>query len=194
MKVLKLIKTFFTTIFLFFVLVVGSLVYVSGQSDIYGWRMLIVKSGSMEPTIKTGSIVFIKKQEKYGKNDVVTFNNREGDQTSLITHRIIEVKTVEDKEVLVTKGDFNQIEDKDTIGQENIVGKYHFNIPYIGHLIAFAKTQVGVILLVVVPGTIIIYDELQNIRKAVSEYFAGRKHSKSLTEKTKEESKVTKDE
>ncbi|MEO8581242.1 MAG: signal peptidase I [Patescibacteria group bacterium] len=181
MKALAFIKAFFTTFFLFLVLVVGVLVYVSGKEEVFGWRMLIVKSGSMEPKIKTGSLIFDKQDSNYSKGDVVTFGFPSKPET-LITHRILEVEEVEGKKLITTKGDFNQIDDKDKSDYGSIVGKYVFGIPYIGYVIDFAKTPPGVVILVIVPGTIIIYDEFQNIKKHVKLMLANRKHKKEAVE------------
>jgi signal peptidase len=164
MKAISFIKTFFTTFFLFLVLVVGTLVYISSRGDFYGWRVLIVKSGSMEPVIKTGSLIFTKTQSEYVPDDIVTFGSPNSADT-LITHRLIAVEEEADGKFIRTKGDFNQIEDKERSLYNSIVGKYQFGIPLVGYVIDFAKTPQGVVLLVIIPGTIIIYEELQNIRK-----------------------------
>lgn len=181
MKVFALIKAFFTTFFLFLVLVVGVLVYVSSKGDFYGWRMLVVKSGSMEPKIKTGSLIFIQKQSEYQKDDIVTFGSV-NDANTLITHRILEVEESDGNKVIRTKGDFNQIEDKDKAPYSSIVGEYNFGIPFLGFLIDFAKTPPGVVILVIIPATIIIYDEFQNIKKHVSGMLAKRKEKKEKVE------------
>lgn len=165
-------------------MIVGVLVYISGQSDFYGWRLLIVKSGSMEPTIKTGSLIFVRRETSYQKGDIVTYGIPNKEDT-LVTHRIVEVEEGEQKKVR-TKGDYNQVEDQNKSDYSMILGKYQFGVPYLGQLIGFAKTQVGVVLLVVIPGTIIIYDELLNIRKAVSKFFEKKK-----TNKVTEESVMT---
>lgn len=181
MKFFSLIKAFFTTFFLFLVLIVGVSVYLSSKGDIQGWRMLIVKSGSMEPKIKTGSLIFVQRQETYNKDDIVTFGSPNTPDT-LITHRIIEIEEKDGDKLITTKGDFNQIEDKDKTPYALIVGKYIFGIPYFGYVIGFAKTPAGVVLLVIVPGTIIIYDEFQNIKKHVLNKLSDKKKRKEEME------------
>lgn len=185
MKLLKAVKILVSTLFLFLVLTVGILVYVSGQSDIYGWRMLIVKSGSMEPTIKTGSLIFIQQQSSYDEGDVATFGSPARPET-LMTHRIVGEEQTDNGEVYQTKGDFNQVADQDAVPEAAVLGEYKFGIPYLGYVISFAKTEVGVILLVVIPGTIIIYDELQNIRRVVASWM-GSKSKKKTDEESESE-------
>jgi len=58
-----------------------------------GYTPLIVESPSMEDTIMTGDLIFIKKTDisELEVGDVITFYNPLGDGKSLVTHRIIEI-------------------------------------------------------------------------------------------------------
>ncbi len=57
----------------------GALILVAGLSamSVFGFpksfRAFVVQSGSMEPTIKAGSIIFIHPVEEYVKDDIITF-------------------------------------------------------------------------------------------------------------------------
>lgn len=186
MKIFKVLKAFTTTLFLALVVVVGVLVYFSAKGDFYGWRMFIVKSGSMEPTIKTGSLIFVRKESDYKKDDIVTFGSASKADT-LVTHRIIEVQEREGNKQIKTKGDFNQVEDKDLSPFSSIIGKFSFGIPYLGYVIDFAKKPLGAVILVVIPGTIIIYDEFQNIRKHIGIMMSNRKKKVETQEETEKE-------
>ncbi|MBQ6496810.1 MAG: signal peptidase I [Firmicutes bacterium] len=93
-----------------------------------GLKPAVVISGSMEPTIKTGSLIFIDtKYEDPEENDIVAF--RTGG--SLVTHRL--VKDTEDG--WITKGDANDSEDPWRITNEQLLGKTVFWIPVLGYLI-----------------------------------------------------------
>jgi signal peptidase len=185
MKWLKLLKNILTVTVFLLVLTLGILIYLSGKTDLNGWRLLIVKSGSMEPTIKTGSLIFVKKEDSYQKGDVVTFGPVTRPEL-LITHRIEEVIDQEDRKFIKTKGDFNATADIDLSPMSSVVAKYHFGIPYIGYVIGFAQTQIGVVLLIIIPGTILIYDELMNLKKAIVTLY-----QKSTKKKSTEEEKPT---
>jgi signal peptidase I len=177
MKLLSLFKVFASTLFLFLIFLIGAFVYLSGRQDIYGWRILVVKSGSMEPVIQTGSLIFIRKQSEYKEGDVVTYGIAKKPET-LVTHRIVAIEEANGSKVIQTKGDFNQIVDKDKSPYSSIIGTHQFGIPYLGYLIGFAKTPPGVILLVVIPGTLIIYDEIRNIKKHAKKMIQDRKSKK----------------
>lgn len=114
----------------------------------------LVQSGSMEPTIMTGDIIFVNPQPKYFKNDVVTFLDN---QERTVTHRIIEI----DGDVIQTKGDANQSKDTDTIKNDQVVGKVVFTLPKAGYLVAFAKTPVGFTLFIVLPTVLLLFSEVR---------------------------------
>ena len=128
-------------------------------------KLYIVQSGSMEPAIKTGSVVVSYPSENYVQGDVITFAPN-GDSKKLITHRIV-FKLYPDgadsPARYITGGDANEDFDTWEIKDEYILGKNILNIPYLGYLANYAKTPYGFLLLVIVPATIIIYEELKSL-------------------------------
>jgi len=166
-----------------------------------GWRSFVVLSGSMEPKIKTGSVVVIKPQAEYKQGDVVTFlsspkaNLKKLDAT--ITHRIAEVHDDEGRATFTTKGDANEDPDRESVTERQVLGKVMVSIPFLGYAVSFAKTQTGFITLIIIPGTLIIYSELVNIKKelvelakTLKEKIEKKKEAKKEVEKPKK--KITK--
>ncbi|WP_162802055.1 signal peptidase I [Ornithinimicrobium murale] len=105
-----------------------------------GWVPLTVLSGSMEPTIPTGSLVVVERLQGEGDlaevavGDVVTFMPRPQDPT-LVTHRVVSIGGRADgSTVLVTKGDANGANDPDPVAAEQARGLVRYHIPYAGHL------------------------------------------------------------
>jgi signal peptidase I len=142
-----------------------------GKTQFLGYQIMTVLSGSMEPEIQTGSIVTIKPtndQTNYKKGDVITF--RALDQPdALITHRIVDIQKEGSNVSYVTKGDNNDANDVDPIPSSNVVGKYEgFTVPYIGHFLSFAKSDMGNIFLLIVPGALLIIYSLYTAWKAIS--------------------------
>ena len=125
----------------------------------------VVQSGSMEPSIMTGDIILIRPEILYEQNDVVTFRDQKKRD---VTHRITEVKKQGNSTVFLTKGDANRSVDIEFVPLENVVGKVQFVVPKLGFLVSFAKSTLGIILLVVVPATIVITDELGGLRSSLS--------------------------
>ena len=108
----------------------------------------VVLSGSMEPTIKTGSLSFINKHAKYEKikeNDIIAF--KMNDKT-LVTHKVIKITD----NGFETKGDANNNKDGVLVTKDNFVGKNIFWIPYLGYGIRIIQTTTGKIIF----GTIIV--------------------------------------
>lgn len=126
----------------------------------FDYSMIIILSGSMEPTIGTGSVLISKKQADYSEGDVITFRKMEDE---IITHRII--KRLEDGTTFKTKGDANEDEDIFVTQKNSIIGRAMFTIPYFGYLINFSKTKLGIILIFILPATYLITEEIIKIKR-----------------------------
>ena len=143
----------------------------------------IVKSGSMEPTIKTGALVFIKPSASYKVGDIVTFGADTKTQIPT-THRIVEVIGSGSLQRFSTKGDANDSADPQTIRLSDIHGKVFFSLPYLGYVLDFARQPLGFALLIGVPTVIIIIDEIGKILREVS--LMRRKKLLNATEQQKQ--------
>ena len=134
----------------------------------------IVTSGSMSPAIKTGSVVLSVKSNSYRPGDVITFTT--GDDKTFITHRIIFKNYANN--TYITSGDANNNLDRWTVNSESVKGKVLFTIPYAGYLANFAKEPYGFILLVIVPATIIIYEEMKLLLGEIVKHLKKAKSNK----------------
>jgi signal peptidase len=142
-----------------------------------------VLTGSMEPTLPTGSIVFIYPQDTYAKDDIVTYQRTDSQLEVPITHRIIEVETGENGETLFkTKGDANDYPDFEPVRSAEISGKVIFHLPFIGRLLDAAKTPIGFAALIVIPALLVIMDEI----KKIIGYLRGRKEEETAEQKPEE--------
>ena len=74
--------------------------------DIFGYKPMIVLSGSMETAIYTGDLVFVKivDTDKLNVGDVIAFRN---EVDTVTTHRIINIADKNGKRYFETKGDNN---------------------------------------------------------------------------------------
>jgi signal peptidase len=116
----------------------------------------IVSSGSMEPAVRTGSVVIVAPQSAYKVTDIITYYAGQ-DKKSTTTHRIVAA----DNGSFRVAGDANEEPDPNLVPKEKIIGTVRFSVPFVGYLAASAKTPKGFILFVIVPATIIIYEELK---------------------------------
>lgn len=125
----------------------------------------------MEPKLKTGSLILIQPKDNYEVGDIVTYKTESEidspNPKNTVTHRIVEKKAEQDNNIYTTKGDANNTADPSPIAQEQILGTLFIAIPLIGRIVSFARTQTGLIILIIIPTTIIIFSELQVIKKEI---------------------------
>ncbi|KKQ36980.1 MAG: Peptidase S26B, signal peptidase [Candidatus Roizmanbacteria bacterium GW2011_GWA2_37_7] len=105
MKIIHIFLNVVSYLFFLLLLIVGFLTLSSNTSLLGSYESLLVRSGSMEPTIMTGDVIFAKQLNQYNKNDVVAFKD-EGDR--VITHRIVKIDESDGQLTFITKGDANQ--------------------------------------------------------------------------------------
>lgn len=123
----------------------------------------VVQTGSMEPTIKTGSLVFIYPSKIYTEGDIITFR-REGSRLEApITHRIISVTVTEGEYFYRTKGDANDGADASPVRDGEVIGKVLFDIPWVGYAIDAARTPWGFTVLIILPALFIMWEEGKKI-------------------------------
>lgn len=135
-------------------------------------KIYTVQSGSMEPALSTGSLIFVKPSNVYDVKDIISFRNPDK-QSQIITHRISAVLYEEDGNVFVTKGDANETSDIQKVSRELIIGKVNYDIPVLGKIVNFAKTKQGTILLVVVPAVFFVISEISNLVQLIRIYRKG---------------------
>lgn len=164
---------------LYFIVIVVSILIIASTLKIGGWSMYAVTSGSMEPKIHTGSIVFDQKQSDYRVNEIITYTLSGKDKT--VTHRINEVNDINGTISYQVKGDANNAPDSESIYMYQVVGRVLFSLPLLGYIVAFARTLPGLVILVIIPATIIIYEEIGKIRSEM----------KRIKKKGTKDSKIT---
>lgn len=146
-----------TTLFILLPIVVFTL--VTSRTDLIpNIKSFVVLSGSMEPALPVGSIVYTKSSSSYSPGDIISFSNGTG-QT--VTHRIVE----ETDDGYVTKGDANDSVDNAVVAPSQVIGSSLFTIPYVGKIMNFVRTPVGFITFIILPSVLFILSELWTIKK-----------------------------
>lgn len=130
------------------------------------WTVLVVLSGSMEPSMPTGGLAFVEPVDPAAiqVGDIVTFPVP-GQPGALVSHRVTSVEQVAGKPVLLTKGDANDEPDAWRTPASSVKGTVNVSLPYLGHATQLLRTQGGFILLLVVPGLLIVLGELGAIAR-----------------------------
>lgn len=100
---------------------------------VIGYELYTVVSGSMEPDIPVGSLVYIRGEapEDVKEEEVIAFYGAK-DSNAIITHRVVENRVVMGE--FITKGDANQTNDMNPIPYDNFIGKVVLDLPVIGHV------------------------------------------------------------
>ena len=156
---------FIKTIYFFLLsgMLIVSALFAFSFFKVGGMNVKIVMSGSMEPAIKTGSIVLMRPAvHPLLVSDIITFGK--DTRTDIpTTHRVLEVRSQEGQYVYKTKGDANNDPDTAEVLQNTVLGKVFFSIPYLGYILDMAKKPIGFVLLIVIPALLIIGDEIHTI-------------------------------
>ncbi len=185
MKIFKTISKYIYWLILVALILIAGFTALSALNIKGGFKLLEVLSGSMEPKIHTGSIVFVKPADSYQKGDIITFTD--GKASSSVTHRVYDIKNKDGKEIFITKGDANNGPDSTETLKSQIIGKTYFSIPYVGYIINYTKTQQGLIILIIIPTVIIVYSELISIKNEAIRLIQVKKRRKLNPIETVEE-------
>lgn len=99
---------------------------------VLSYDIYTVVSGSMEPAIPTGSLVYIEdaQPEDIEEGDVIAFYGAR-DSAAVITHRVVENNTLMGQ--FTTKGDANEKADVNPVDYDNFIGKVVLSIPWLGN-------------------------------------------------------------
>lgn len=129
----------------------------------------VILTGSMEPIIKPGDAVVIRRvpEDEIAVGDVVTYRSTDSSYYGiLITHRVVNIQEENGNKVYVMKGDHNPTVDRSSVLSSQVYGKVVMRIPKIGYLKTFLASSYGWIIAVVVPSLgIIIYDVMKLVKK-----------------------------
>lgn len=126
------------------VMLFGLAVLLTPVSQLVGWEIFAVLSGSMEPTIKVGGIVAVHPvpadQLKVG--DVITFVDQNRPDT-FVTHRIVELSVSDGQATAKTKGDANDTADAWSVPANKAVGRVDLSLPYLGFLMIWLSSPLA---------------------------------------------------
>ena len=108
---------------------------------IFGISAYTVLTGSMEPAVPVGSVVYAKSVDptSLAEGDIVVFYD--GRNELPVTHRIVQNDPSEGQ--IITKGDANNAVALSPIQYGNIIGKVVLHVPFLGRLLIPFGTLLG---------------------------------------------------
>lgn len=131
----------------FLVIVIGLCVPIT-VPRIAGFEIYEVVSGSMEPEIPVGSVLYVKhvEPETVAENEIIAFQ----DVDDVVAHRVVYNRPALGE--FVTKGDANNVEDRDPIPYEAVVGRVEAHLPVFGMAMALYSSTMGKVYLFLTAG------------------------------------------
>lgn len=144
----------------------------------------VVLSGSMSPTIHAGDVVVARhvetaeieagdvaeetsagSQTGVQSGDVIVFERESGAHPDRTTHRVVNVVHRDGGVFFRTKGDANENADAKLVPADDVLGRVWFHVPYVGRLLLFARSRMGLLSLVIVPCLLLVVTEAHSLVK-----------------------------
>lgn len=107
-----------------------------------GYQEMAVLTGSMEPEMPVGSLVYVKPVDatELKPGEVCTYTLEDGE--THVTHRVESIDT--ETKTLITKGDANEEVDASPVAFDQVVGRAEFHVPMLGYITLNIKTPTGI--------------------------------------------------
>ncbi len=163
-KILHIVEwIFFALLLIVLFLVASPLLPTKNYISTY-----VVATGSMEPAIKTGSVVFSTQSDDIQEGDVIVFTSPL-DAETIIIHRVIDIEEYDGIALYITKGDNNETQDNWKVDDTEIKGEMIMPVPYLGYVINWLKTPAGFITLLILPAILLILSQIKKIKEGINE-------------------------
>ena len=106
---------------------------------LFGYEAYSVISGSMEPALPVGSVVYVEPAEvsQIHVGEIIAFD----DEGTVVTHRVIESRPQEG--AFITKGDANQSPDITPTPYWKLIGRVKLCIPLLGRVLSLFVLREG---------------------------------------------------
>jgi len=142
-----------------------------------GVQFVSVLSGSMSPTFERGAVLVVRPADPAGiqVGDVIVFREPY-DPSSTVAHRVAAVSGNGSSVRFETKGDANEMPDRDLVYADDVVGKVELDVPLLGYAARDLRKPLVFLLMIGIPGGLIIGQELWNIARVL------RRHDDRLAE------------
>lgn len=159
-------------VFVFAALAIASYLFSSFQvrngkqylPTVFGLTGVTIETGSMAPVANVGDYVLIKIPEvdDIEVGDIITFV----DNSFLVTHRVEEIINENGQVAYVTKGDANNVIDKNTVNFNKVAGVGVLVIPKLGMLFKWITSTTGMFVIgIIILGLLIFPDNKSKKKK-----------------------------
>lgn len=154
-----------------FVLLAVVLTPAGQVPQVFGYSVLRVMTGSMEPEIPVESMLLVKKTDPQTLEvgDIISFFSPDPELGGAVnTHRIVRIETPHTNLRFVTRGDANVLEDPQTVAAAQVVGKVILISPLLGRIINTISQPLVFGLIILVPLAIMMICNLVSALRSAS--------------------------
>ena len=174
-KILSVSTTILLIVSVIFCFAVVFQIQTKRYVSICGFSVFRVITDSMEPAIPVGALILNQETEidnvKIG--DIICFRSMESYMYgSIVTHRVVDIKTIDGKIALTTRGDANNSEDSYYVVESNFIGKVISvtgEDSFLLNAYRVLTTGAGFFTLIIIPvviiASVILHENLKKIQK-----------------------------
>lgn len=157
-RVINLIST--AIILIAVAVLVGVVMTPTGETPtIFGYCLLRVMSGSMEPAIPINSLIIVKEEEasEIREGDIISFYSRDPALDGMInTHRVTAIESENGSFRFYTRGDANNAADPYIVYEEDLVGRLAWQSHTLGKVVGIFSNPIIFIPLILIPLAILL--------------------------------------
>lgn len=162
-KICKIVMTF-VIVCLLLIIIIQKI--SSNNIKLGGYGIYTVVTGSMNPTLKVKDMILSKNVEPENLNigDIIVYMGEEGSISGkIVTHRIVKKENRNNIWYFTTKGDVNQVEDKE-INSNQVVGKYVTKLKLLSIVSHIVNNTFGFFFVVFIPFVVFVFFEVISIK------------------------------
>jgi signal peptidase I len=137
----------------------------------FGFKTFVIVSRSMEPKLKVGDVILVKKTapDKIKINDTISYQGMSGDFSGkIITHQVKNIMTENGRYIFYTKGLKNTAMDP-AVYEEQVYGVLAYRFILLSIASKVVRNTFGFIFLIVIPLSILLVTEVKAIRQELKE-------------------------
>lgn len=127
--------------------------------SLFGFSMLTVLTGSMEPTLPESSLILVRQTDpsQIREGDIITFYTSIAGYDGVVnTHRVTEVTSDEGSIAFRTQGDANPLVDSSLVHGEQVVGSVFFHSLILGVIVSFLRKPFVFFLIILIPLLLVV--------------------------------------
>ncbi len=132
-------------------LAIAVLVAAATLPVLFGYHTYVVNGGSMEPSLRSGSVAVAKETSPFALEVGDVIARRESPDGPAVLHRIVRITDDETGRLLYTQGDANRTADPEPVMLLGTGDKVIYSVPYVGYILDFGRSTPGLILLLGAP-------------------------------------------